>query len=453
MAPTIPDIESDPRRPDRVDVVVIGGGIIGASTALFLAERGLEVLLCEKGRVAAEQSSRNWGWVRKMGRDPAELPLSIESLRLWEGMNARTGADTGFRRAGIAYVCETEAEMAFYEAWSLQARQYQLDARLMSAAEVADMLPGSTRPWKGGLYTASDGRAEPQMAAPAIAMAARAKGAQIVQNCAVRGVESTAGRVSGVITEKGSVACDAVVLAGGAWSRLFCGNLGIDLPSLKVLGSVMRTAPMDGLPDHAVGGSDFALRKRLDGGYTIAQRNASVAEIVPDSFRLFFDFLPSLRTSWHELRLRVGGRFIEEWRTPKAWRMDEVTPFERVRTLDPAPAEDILDGAKRNLAEVLPAFRTVRIEESWGGLIDVTPDAVPVIGPVDALPGFYLATGFSGHGFGIGPGAGKLMADIVMGDPPLVSPEPFRFDRFARRAARTRLAANLQARDGRRLSA
>ncbi|WGF88030.1 NAD(P)/FAD-dependent oxidoreductase [Marinivivus vitaminiproducens] len=453
MAPKIPTIESDPSLPERADVVVIGGGIIGSSTALFLAERGIDVLLCEKGRVAAEQSSRNWGWVRKMGRDPAEIPLSIESLRLWEGMNERTGAETGFRRAGIAYVCTTEKELAFYEDWAGQARQYQLDARLMPASEVAAMLPGTTRTWTGGLYTASDGRAEPQMAAPAIATAARAKGARIVQDCAVRGLETTAGRVSGVITEKGTVACDAVVLAGGAWSRLFCGNLGIDLPALKVLGSVMRTAPMEGVPEHAVGGGDFAFRKRLDGGYTIAQRNASVAEIVPDSFRLFFDFLPNLRTSWHELRLRVGGRFLEEWRTPKSWRMDEVTPFERVRTLDPVPAQDILDGAKRNLAEVLPAFRTAQIQESWGGLIDVTPDAVPVIGPVDALPGFYLATGFSGHGFGIGPGAGKLMADLVAGDTPLVSPEPFRFDRFARRAARTRLAAGLQATDGQRLNA
>ena len=98
-----------------MDVVVIGGGIVGVSTALSLVERGVSVALCEKGLIGAEQSSRNWGWVRQMGRDPAELPLAIESLRLWRGMNERIGGETGFRQAGIAYLCDTDADFAMYE--------------------------------------------------------------------------------------------------------------------------------------------------------------------------------------------------------------------------------------------------------------------------------------------------------------------------------------------------
>ncbi|MEC7258852.1 MAG: FAD-binding oxidoreductase, partial [Pseudomonadota bacterium] len=89
--PTLPPFESDHRLPDRVDTVVIGGGIVGASTALELAERGQSVLLCETGQIAGEQSSRNWGWVRLSQRDPREIPLMIESIRLWHGLEARTG--------------------------------------------------------------------------------------------------------------------------------------------------------------------------------------------------------------------------------------------------------------------------------------------------------------------------------------------------------------------------
>ena len=97
--------------PARADVVVVGGGIVGVSAALHLAKKGVSVTLCEKGRIAGEQSSRNWGWCRTMGRDLAELPLAIESLRLWAGMDAQVGGETGFRNSGIVYLCETRREL------------------------------------------------------------------------------------------------------------------------------------------------------------------------------------------------------------------------------------------------------------------------------------------------------------------------------------------------------
>ena len=414
----------------RTDVVVIGGGIVGAATALYLAEKGIAVTLCEKGEIGAEQSGRNWGWVRVMGRDAREIPLSLASLRLWDGLDALTGAATGFTRSGIVYTCDTARDLAAYEAWLAQARDYQVQSRLLDASELAALVPGAARSFAGALYTPDDARAEPQLAAPAIALGARAKGAAVHTNCAVRTIETAAGKVSGVVTERGRVACSSVVLAAGAWSRLFCGNSGIDFPQLKTTGSVARTVPMPGGPELAVGGSDFAFRKRHDGGYTIARRGAMVSELTPDHFRLFFDFLPAARREWHELRLRLGGRFGAEWRMRKRWRADEVSPFEEVRVLDPEPSDAILDEGCANLAAAYPFFKDVRIAERWACMIDVTPDGVPVISAADALPGLHIASGFSGHGFGIGPGSGRLMADIVAGDAPLVDPAPFRFDRF-----------------------
>jgi glycine/D-amino acid oxidase-like deaminating enzyme len=200
---------------------------------------------------------------------------------------------------------------------------------------------------------------------------------------------------------------------------------------LNLLASCFRTDPIEGAPETAAGGAGFAFRKRLDGGYSIARRGATYTDITPDSFRLLFDFLPSLATNWRELRLRIGRRFIEEWRIPRRWSLDETTPFEQVRVLDPMPAEKFLAQSREMLSAAFPAFKGMRVVESWGGLIDVTPDAVPVISHVPSLPGFFLATGFSGHGFGIGPGAGKLAADLVAGDTPAVDPAPYRYARFS----------------------
>jgi glycine/D-amino acid oxidase-like deaminating enzyme len=430
MAPRVDPVATDETLPARADAVIIGGGIIGTAAALFLAQRGVAVALCEKGHIAGEQSSRNWGWCRKMARDPREIPLVIESLRLWQGMNQAVAAETGFRTCGIMYLSESAEDLAQLEGWLDHAREYQLDTRLIGGAEVARLLPGSAKPWAGALYTASDGKAEPQMAAPAIAAAARRHGATILQGCAARGVETAAGRVAAVVTEKGRIACGAAVLAGGAWSRLFCGNLGIELPQLKVLGSVMRTAPLAGGPEISASGGLFGYRKRMDGGYTVATLGVRTIDLVPDSFRLLPQYLPSARLHWKKLRFRVGGRFVEEWRLKRRWTLDQPSPFERVRVLDPAADPYVLARARASIAEAFPAFANVAVAESWGGMIDVMPDAIPVISAVDNLPGFFIATGFSGHGFGIGPGAGRLVADMVTGGPTIVDPAPFRLSRF-----------------------
>src|SRR3984957_13094833 len=156
MSPPVDLVQSDLELPERARVVVIGGGIIGVTTALFLAEKGLSVVLCEKGRIGGEQSSRNWGWCRTMGRDFGEIPLAMESLRLWRGMNERTGRETGFRHAGIMYLCETEKEVAAQETWLDQAKLYQGDSRLVRGAELERACPGASTNFVAGLLTATD---------------------------------------------------------------------------------------------------------------------------------------------------------------------------------------------------------------------------------------------------------------------------------------------------------
>lgn len=431
MGPPVDPIPSDGRMPSRVDVVIVGGGIIGTSTALYLAQRGVAVALCEKGHIAGEQSSRNWGWVRKARRDPREIPLIVESLRLWEGMNEQVQSETGFRRTGIVFAATGEEDVARYETWLGYARPYQIDARLIAGADLDRLVPGASGRWKAALHCATDGRAEPQKAAPAIAAAARRQGAAILTNCAVRGVERSGGRISAVVTEDGPIACQTLVLAAGAWSRRFLRDLGLALPQLKVRASVMRTAPIEGAPETAFWSDDFAFRRRLDGGYNIANGHVNVVPVVPDSFRFFADFFPALRMDRKSLKLRLNDRFMQEWQEARPVPLDQVSPYEKTRVLDPAPDSRYLTEALDGLKKMFPAFAAAKVLQEWAGLIDVTPDAIPVISRVDDVPGLVIATGFSGHGFGIGPGAGRLIADLVTGAAPVVDPKAFRFSRFS----------------------
>jgi glycine/D-amino acid oxidase-like deaminating enzyme len=431
MGPYVDSVTSDEAIPATTSVVVIGGGIIGTFAALTLAGRGIPVVLCEKGYVACEQSSRNWGWCRQAGRDEREMPLIVQSLALWRDMNRLTEADTGFRECGVLYVGENDADETRFAAWAAMARPYDIGTRIVRGAELAALMPRASRTYSCGLYVPTDGCAEPQRAAPAIARAAQRKGAIILAHCAVRGIERAGGRTAAVITERGRIACTAVVLAGGAWSSLFCASLGIRLPQLKVLSSVMRTAPVAGGPEACTYLDAVGYRKRGDGGYTIARGAGYIAPFVPDSLRYLRDFLPTLRKERDSLRLRLNAQSLREFCTRRSWPLDRPSPFESARVLDPAPSLALNGQALAAMVQLYPQFRDVAVVQQWGGYIDVTPDVVPYISPVGTLPGLTVAAGFSGHGFGIGPAAGRLAAELAIGDTPSVDTAPFRASRFS----------------------
>ncbi len=415
--------------PSEVDVVIVGGGIIGISAGYALAKDGVRVAVLEKSTLACEQSSRNWGWVRTLLRDVAEVPLAIRANELWSDIQRQV--DVGFRRTGIVYLAENDADAEGYQRWLDAARTCNVDAAMLDRSAVLRRLPASNRHWTGALFSPTDGVAEPALATRGIAKLASLHGCQIMEHCAVRGLDVSAGRVSGVVTEHGLVKASTVLLAGGAWSRLFCGNSGVSFPQLKVRGSVLRTEPISTPLDLTVNGKDFVCRKRADGGYTVSQFGASFADLVPDSFRLFKQFLPAWMQNNTFVKLRFGRRFFEELSIPRKFDMDRVTPFEQHRVLDPKACDIAVAGALRKLAEAFPAFRDARIAQSWGGYIDVTPDALPVMSQVAAIPGFYLASGFSGHGFGIGPAAGELMADMLQGKRLGAEAVPFDLTRFS----------------------
>ena len=420
--------------PEAVDVAIIGAGLAGTATAYFLAERGVRVLLLEKGRVAAEQSSRNWGWVRQQGRDWAELPIMIEANHIWRGLAERTGeADLAFTPCGCVYLAGDRADAEKYENWRDIGAQHQLDTRMLTPAGIEARLPGMGGKWTAGLVTESDGRAEPFVAVPALARAAHRAGAVIIEGCAARTLDIAAGRVAGVVTEAGRVRCAQVVLAGGAWSSGFAANAGLSLPQLMVRSTAARTEAAPEIFSANISQPGLSMRRRADGGYTLATGDVAEHYLSPASFRYFTKFLKLLKISAHDVRLRLGAPkgFPGAWGTPSRWNADEVSSFERMRVLDPAPSPMVVRRIEARLAERYPVLAGVKLAEAWAGMIDVTPDAVPMLGAVKQIGGLHLATGLSGHGFGIGPAIGRIMADLLTGRPPGHDLTRFRPDRFS----------------------
>ena len=416
--------------PESADIVIIGGGIVGVSTAWFLARQGVSVALCEKGFIAGEQSSRNWGWVRVQGRDPREVPMMLESLRIWRTLSEDIEEDVGYTESGCLYTARTQKELAGFAHWRDLAQEYGLSTKLISGSELTAQVGDAASQWVGGIFTQTDGRAEPHKAAPAIARAAVKAGARIMASCAVRGLETKGGRVSAVVTEHGTIRTSTVLCAAGAWSSMFCRSVGISLPQLKVRGTVARTSVAPSNIKCNVFDNLIAIRPRQDGGYTVAHGSILDHNLTPSTLRYAFKFLPALRQEIGSLRLSIGKEFLDELRTPKIWALDIESPFEATRVLNPPPNPKVLASIKKNLAKTFPELANVKIVEAWAGMVETSPDVVPIICGEDSLPGFFIATGFSGHGFGLGPGAGKAIAAMLTGNDIGIDLLPFRLSRF-----------------------
>ena len=423
--------------PDAADVVIIGGGVIGLFSALYMQRSGLRVVVCEKGRVACEQSSRNWGWIRQHGRDYAELPIMMEAAQLWKHADRETNGRVGLKRGGVCYLASSQAKLEKGVKWLDTAREHQLDTKLLSKKEVDRLIDKSARgegahEWVGATYTASDSRAEPWQAIPAVAELAQSEGVQIIENCAARLLDIQAGKITGVVTEQGTIKCEQVLLAAGAWSSLFAMRHGVNIPQLSVRSTVCQT---EVLPEFFIGNAadeSLAFRRRNDGGYTLAGGARSDCYIGRDSFRNFWKYLPVAAAHLPDVTFKFAAPrgFPDAWGTKRTWAGDEITPFENMRVLNPEPNFKQVETMRANFAKRFPVVGKPKIRQAWAGMIDAMPDIVPIVDRVPHLQGLIIATGMSGHGFGIGPGFGKIISQMVMNKNPGHDIKRFRFSRF-----------------------
>jgi glycine/D-amino acid oxidase-like deaminating enzyme len=430
MSPSLKRIPSDEIMPSSADVVVIGGGIIGVTAAYFMAKRGYSVALIEKGYVGCEQSSRNWGWCRQQNRDVRELPTSGLAMRLWDEMSHDIGNDLGFRRCGLLYATSDPAQLAEWDSWRSIAKEFNVNTRMLSAAEANAKIPSNGRKWIGGVHSVDDGKGEPEIAAPMIAEGARALGVSIHQQCAARGMDISNGKVTGVITEKGVIKTNRVLCAAGAWASAFCRHHGIQFPQASVHQTAFRTGPAANIGEAVYTEGGCALTRRLDGSYTVALSGKAMLEITPQGIRYAKPFMPMFMKRLKAVQVGIGKSFWQGPESMRGWKTDEITPMELIRVLDPAPNSKNLAKTMAMVKSLFPALADVQIAQSWGGYVDCTPDAVPVVSEVDGVDGFFLAAGCSGHGFGLGPGLGKVAAELVLNDVPSLDLSPFRLSRL-----------------------
>ncbi|RWB39729.1 MAG: FAD-binding oxidoreductase [Mesorhizobium sp.] len=409
------------------EVAIVGGGIMGAATAYNLAKAGVSVGLFEKGRVGGEQSSRNWGAVRQQERDPAELPLMLESVRLWTGLEEELGTGLDWYQRGHLSLAYDEKTGAEFEKWIPIGREHGLDTRMLSSKEVHDLLPHyRDSDCRGGLFTSSDGCAEPEKVAVAFARAASARGAEIFELTSVSSIESQNGDACALWTEQGRMRANTIVVTTGAWTSRLLKPLGIRHPSLWIRGNVARTNVLPIEIRKLVAWGKTAYRQRSDGRVNIAAARRAFHDLTTDSFVYGPAFLPVARDYWGRFRFSVGRHMVRSL-------MGEFADFTTHRTLDPTPEWKVLEQAAKLFAQEYPEAGPIRLERGWAGFMDFMPDNLPVVGEIPGHRGLFMAAGFSGAGFGMGPVIGRIMADLIQGNPTGHDLRPFSPNRFSKR--------------------
>lgn len=372
------------------DVIIIGGGISGAATAYEIARAGHSVTLFEARSLAAMASGWTLGGVRQSGRDPAELPLAKAAVARWGGIDEELEAATGYRRHGNLRLARTEAEVDTIRDLVVAQRALGLDIDyLADTAAIRAIAPAISPSVLAASFCPGDGHADPVPAVRAYAAAAARHGAVIRDGVGVRALLRSGDAVTGVETSEGEVvSADRVVLATGIHAPELLAPLGLTLPLRVRLVCVLQSAPLPPLLEQVFGvaNADCAGRQEIDG----------------------------------RLRVTTG---IGDWpHEPSRWTADMLAP----RAADIAMLIDRVTG-------ILPDFAQAGVARVWGGLIDLTPDALPAIDAHTGIDGLIVAAGFSGHGFGIGPVTGEILADLALARQPRFDLAPFRLDRFAGR--------------------
>ena len=370
-------------------IVIIGGGITGAAAAAELAREGQAITLLEQHGIAAMASGWTLGGVRQSGRDPAELPLARAAVEIWGELAKTLGADVEYRRSGNLRLARTPAEVDIIRALVSNQQALGLEVHFLSDnAAIRTVAPEISRNVLAASYCPTDGHANPVKATRAFARFAKEHGAVIREGVAALGITTQGDRVTGVDTSEGLIPADRVIVAAGVNTPSLLSPLGANLPLSIRITHVVQSDPLPShlLPVFGVANADCAGRQEVDG----------------------------------RLRFSSGAG---------AWPGDPSEWTERSLAPSAAQIRSVVD----RVAQVLPIAAEAPIARSWGGLIDMTPDALPVIDAPRFPSGLVIGAGFSGHGFCLGPVSGLLCADLALGRVPRHDLSAFRLGRFTGR--------------------
>ena len=342
---------------DSADVVVIGGGVSGLSSAWFLARAGRDVVVIERGTVGGEASGRNGGMISERVDEPALIPMAVESLRLWPALDDELGYPTEFIQEGRLQVAVTEEEMGQLLSEREVARRHAIRVEVVDPSQIREMIPKITERTLGGIFYPDGGHANPQRTVQAFAWALQDLGGRLWQHTAVTGIDAAGGRVSSVETTAGVIQADVVVAAAGPQTGLMAEMAGIRVPVAPARVEMLATAALEPLFRIALVGNGLYGRQAARGN------------------------------------LLFGGG-AHEWTDVGL-------------TADPdKPNTPLIRNIARRLAELLPGAADVPVIRSWAGVVEQAPDYLPVI-DIPERPGNYVVVTASAHGFGITPRHGQ----------------------------------------------
>ena len=418
------------------EVTIIGGGIAGVSAAYYLAKDGVKVRLIDKEAIASQQSGRNWGFIRRHGCHPYEVPLVKDSARCWASLSDELGPDLGVIRKGCISLASDLDRLEQFHDWVQQTNAEQtLGSQVISADAVRELLPGIQGEWLGALYSADDAHAVPTQATRTLAAAAERAGAVLDVGTTVLGIRVNGDRVVGVRTSRGDLETGILICAAGAWSSRLLRPLGVELPIRWVRGTAARTNSVEPITDLAVATPSVGFSQAADGAITFGTTAWSDYDLSLSSFRHLRLFVPNLMRNRAMFRFHVNRLLAEDVLGHFPGHPRRHNPFVWPWVDQPPPNVGKVERAHESLKKLLPKLADSRIQQIWAGYIDITPDALPVVGPASAVRGLYLATGLSSHGFGIGPGVGHAVAELAVKGTSSIDVSPFRLERFRSREA------------------
>ena len=412
---------------DDADVVIVGGGIVGCATAYYLAKRGVRVVVLERGAIASEQSSRAWGFVRQQGRHEAEIAYAAMATRMWQGLAGELQADVEFVQNGILVPCETEADEQRFATSGKIGASHGLSTRMLTSEEIGRLVPELRGKWRAGLYTAEDGHAEPRKATEAFAAAAARRGAVLLPNSPVIDIETRNGAAFAVRLADRVVRAPKILIASGIGTPHLLRLLNVTAPIQPIRSSVAETNPTMPFSRVAIWGPHAAFRPTLRGTIYVGngyRSRGAIYDVTPFSLGALRYFLPTYKKNYSQTRMRLGREFLSHFLRSGNSRLFAPLPEPRIDARR-------LGQLERRLYEHFPHLADLGIARMWAGRIDMTPDLIPIIGPVDRAQSIFVAAGFSGHGFALGPATGSLLSEWIADGKPSLDLRPFRPSRFA----------------------
>jgi sarcosine oxidase, subunit beta len=368
--------------PERAEVVVIGGGVMGVSTAFHLAEAGVDVLLLERDELGSGSTSKAAGGVRAQFSDPVNIELGLRSLHAFENFGHRPGGEIDLKRYGYLFLLSEPEDVAAFERSVRLQNELGVPSRMLTVEEACELSPWiAAEGLIAAAFSPTDGHCTPEAVVQGYAQAAREHGAVIRRHCEVTGVDTASGEITAVNTDSGTVATSTVICAAGAWSAAVGEMVGVDLPVRPLRRQILVTEPVADLPPGLPFTIDFST-----------------------SF-YFHDEGPGVLIGMSDPDEEYGFQLG----TDDHW------------------LERLAEAVSRRA----PRLSEVGVAHGWAGLYEITPDHNALVGEAGEVGRFLYATGFSGHGFLQGPAIGEIMRDLVLRREPAIDVSGLHARRFA----------------------